>query len=197
MKKLFIILIWFSALGMAAQQQTISTTGTVTIGPEFTKINANFTELYDTVGVLEDSITVHRAAIAANSASIATSESDISTAEANIAVLQSEHTAINNIDGSASTTLDLTTARIYNKTITTTRQWTIANEETGDEITIYCPAGSGSLNTSLFVISGKTVTNFVKIDTYDNTKPAIITAKILYSDGSNATISYYVVQPVD
>lgn len=197
MKKLLIILVWFSALGMVAQQQTISTTGTVTIGPEFTKINANFTELYDTVGIVNDSLAAIRTDVSTHGTDIAAAESDIVTAQTDILVLENEQAAKNYLDATASTTLDLAAARIFSKTITSARQWTLTNETAGDEFTIYCAAGSGSLNAALFTISGKTVTTFVKIDTYDNTKPSVITGKILYTDGSNATISYYVVQPLD
>lgn len=174
MKKLLIILVWFSTLLASAQQQTISTTGTVTIGPEFAKINANFTELYDTVGILEDSITALRA---------------------NISTLQNEISAQQAIDETSTETLNLNSYRTFSKSIGSSQQFEISNETTGDVFDIFCASGSGSLNATLFYHDSKTVTAFVTSTlTYDNSKAALISVKILKTTGSEITIAYFINQ---
>lgn len=150
---------------------------------------ADISTLEDDYALLDDEVNDNTVAVSALNAAVTALESTVQG-------LLNEKTARASRDATTSVTLGLDTHRIFSKTITSNRQWLLSGEKTGDEFTIYCPAGSGSLNAQLFAITGKSPTIHAKIDTYVNTKPAIITGKILFSDASNFTIAYFVTQPL-
>jgi hypothetical protein len=187
MKKIVFFLVLLFSIGAFAQQQTISTSGQVTIGPEFVKINANFSELYTAKTTLQ-------AQINTNINDINSNDYAISNNTTNIGLNTAELNAQKALDETATTALNIGSFRTFSKAIGTNQQFTIINEVQGAVFDIYSPTGTGTLNAALFTHASKTITVQVFYAAYDPAKKCTISVKLLKVTTDEIILNYFVLQ---
>lgn len=102
--------------------------------------------------------------------------------------LRSEKTRVN---VTATATLNLDLYEVFTHAPGTLQQYTVQNHELGDCFQLRLLTGTGSLNTTLFLISGKTVVISDSNDTlsnYDNTKEWIVSCFVASDNGTTVIL---------